>query len=176
LRAVTRFTAAVADRAEPAICSYLAAELLDRHGHGGLVPSPKLAPLELTAQERQTLTGWTRRRQTSQALAMRSQIVLGCAGAETIGAVAAELGVSRDKVSKWRSRLLRDRLDGLDGLADEPRLGRLRTIADERVELVITKTLESAGPVKTHTGRPVSGGRDGTQPVGGIADPACVRP
>jgi transposase len=107
------------------------------------VPSPKLAPLELTAEERQTLTAWTRRRKTSQALAMRSQIVLACAGAGTIGAVAAELGVSRDMVSKWRSRFLRDRLEGL---TDEPRPGRPRTIADEQVELVITRTLEERGP------------------------------
>jgi hypothetical protein len=33
-------------------------------------------------------------------------------GAGTIGAMAAELGVSRDMVSKWRSRFLRDRLEG----------------------------------------------------------------
>jgi len=100
-------------------------------------------PLVLTDDERRTLTAWTRRRTTAQALAMRSQIVLACATGGTIGAVAAELGVSRDMVSKWRGRFVRDRLEGL---TDEPRPGRPRTISDEQVELVITRTLEERGP------------------------------
>jgi transposase len=107
------------------------------------VPSPKLVPLQLTDDERLPLTAWTRRRKTSRALAMRSQIVLACAAGGTIGSVAAELGISRDMVSKWRGRFLRDRLEGL---TDEPRPGRPRTIGDEQVELVITKTLEERGP------------------------------
>jgi transposase len=112
------------------------------------VPSPKLVPLELTDDERRTLKAWVRRRKTAQALAARSQIVLACAEGGSIASVAAELGVSRDMVSKWRSRFLRDRLEGL---SDEPRPGRPRTITDEQVELVITKTLEEEGPgLDTH--------------------------
>jgi transposase len=107
------------------------------------VPSPKLVPVELTDDERQALGAWSRRRKTAQALAVRSRIVLRCAQGGTIGEVAAELGVSRDMVSKWRSRFLQDRLEGL---ADEPRPGRPRTITDEQVELVIARTLEEQGP------------------------------
>ena len=107
------------------------------------MPSPKLAPLELTDDERRTLSAWSRRRTTAQALALRSRIVLRCAAGATIGEVAAELDVSRGTVSKWRSRFLRDRLEGL---TDEPRPGRPRTISDEQVETVITATLEQAPP------------------------------
>lgn len=107
------------------------------------MPSPKLVPLELTDEERRALTAWSRRRATAQALAARSRIVLACADGATIGAVAAELGVSRDMVSKWRGRFLRDRLEGL---TDEPRPGRPRLISDEQVEAVITATLEKAPP------------------------------
>jgi transposase len=107
------------------------------------VPSPKLVPLELTDEERRTLTAWSRRRTSAQSLAARSRIVLTCADGGTIGGVAAELGVSRDMVSKWRSRFLRDRLEGL---TDEPRPGRPRTISDEQVDAVITATLEQAPP------------------------------
>jgi hypothetical protein len=46
-------------------------------------------------------------------------------------------------VSKWRSRFLRDRLEGL---TDEPRPGRPRTVSDEQVQAVITATLEQAPP------------------------------
>ena len=107
------------------------------------MPGPKLAPLVLSEVERSTLQGWMRRRKTSQALAKRSQIVLRCAEGGSITVVAAELGVSRDMVSKWRGRFLRDRLEGL---TDEPRPGRPRLIGDEQVEAVITATLERPPP------------------------------
>jgi transposase len=105
------------------------------------VPSPKLDPVVLSDEERSVLAGWSRRRKTAQALAVRSRIVLRCAEGGTIGEVAAELGVSRNMVSKWRSRFLAGRLDGL---SDEPRPGRPRVIGDEQVEALIAKTLEEA--------------------------------
>jgi transposase len=107
------------------------------------MPSPKLAPLTLSDDERQVLEGWARRRKTAQALALRSRIVLASDGGASVSAVAAELGISRTTAAKWRSRFLEDRLDGLN---DEPRPGRPRTITDEQVEAVITRTLEETGP------------------------------
>jgi transposase len=61
----------------------------------------------------------------------------------SVTAVAADLEVTRDTVRKWRSRFLDA---GLEGLADAPRLGAPRTITDEQVELVITRTLNERGP------------------------------
>jgi transposase len=107
------------------------------------MPSPKVDPVVLSDEERSVLAGWARRRKTSQALAVRSRIVLRCADGGTIGEVAEDVGVSRNMVSKWRSRFLADRLGGL---SDEPRPGRPRLIGDEQVEQVITKTLESEPP------------------------------
>ena len=46
-------------------------------------------------------------------------------------------------MTKWRGRFVRQRLEGL---SDEPRPGRPRTITDEQVEQVITKTLEEPPP------------------------------
>ena len=105
--------------------------------------SPKLVPLVLSDDERRVLEGWARRRKTAQALALRSRIVLACAEQSSVSAVAGELGLSRTTVGKWRSRFLAARLEGL---SDEPRPGRPRTISDERVERVITATLEQAPP------------------------------
>ncbi|MGW1680909.1 IS630 family transposase, partial [Saccharopolyspora sp. NPDC002376] len=93
------------------------------------------------------MTAWSRLRKTSQALAARSRIVLRCAEGGTIGQVVAELGVSRDMVSKWRSRFAKARLEGL---SDEPRPGRPRVIGDEAVEAVIAKTLEEKPDSDTH--------------------------
>ena len=110
--------------------------------------SPKLEPVVLIDDERQVLEGWARRRKTAQALALRSRIVLACADGGTVSDVAAGLRSSRATVSKWRSRFLESRLEGL---SDEPRPGRPRTVTDEHVEKVITATLEQEPPDKdTH--------------------------
>lgn len=62
------------------------------------MPSPKVEPLVLSVGERSVLAGWSRRRKTAQALAVRSRIVLRCAEGGAIGEVAAELSVSRNMV------------------------------------------------------------------------------
>jgi transposase len=105
--------------------------------------SPKLAEISLSAEERQVLEGWVRRRKTSQALAIRARIVLVCADGGSNTEVAAALGVSRATVAKWRSRFLVGRLDGL---GDVSRPGAPRRITDEQVALVISKTLEERAP------------------------------
>ncbi|GAA2329639.1 IS630 family transposase [Streptomyces violaceusniger] len=89
------------------------------------------------------LCEWARRRKTAQALAVRSRIILTWAQGGTVTALATELGVSRDMVSKWRRRFLEHRLEGL---VDEPRPGRPRTVGDDQVEQVVVKTLESVSP------------------------------
>jgi transposase len=48
--------------------------------------------------------------------------------------VAAELGLHEQTVGKWRRRFLKDRCDGL---LDEARPGRPRTINDDPVPEVI---------------------------------------
>src|ERR671930_443242 len=95
------------------------------------------APLVLTDDERQTLQRWSRRAKTAQALALRCKIVLACAEGKTNQAVAERLGIWPQTVAKWRGRFVRQRLEGL---SDEPRPGRPRTISDEQVEQVLTKT------------------------------------
>jgi len=114
------------------------------------MPDSRLVPLVLDDAEVEQLTAWSRRPKTAQALALRSRIVLRCAageGADKNTVVASELGVDRGTVSKWRARFLADRLDGL---LDEPRPGRPRTISDSQVEDVITRTLETAPRDATH--------------------------
>ena len=101
------------------------------------------APLVLTQEERQTLERWARRRTSAQAVALRARIVLACAQGATNVAVAGRLGIWPQTVAKWRGRFVRERLEGL---ADEPRPGRPRTIADDQVEQVIVATLERPPP------------------------------
>ena len=100
-------------------------------------------PVELADGERVTLERWARRRRSAAGLAQRSRIVLACARGETNTAVAERVGVSVPTVRRWRGRFVEQRLDGL---LDEPRPGRPRTIDDEQVEEVIVRTLETAPP------------------------------
>jgi transposase/transposase-like protein len=119
-----------------------------------------LEPLLLSADERQALERWTRRATSAQALALRSRIVLACAGPDVppIVGVARELGITADTVRKWRRRFLAERLDGL---VDEPRPGRPPTIAVEEVEAVVVATLEEIPKNATHWSRRSMADRSG---------------
>lgn len=96
--------------------------------------------LILSDEEREQLLRWSRRAKSSQALALRSRIVLGCGEGLDNTSVAGRVGCSTNTVGKWRARFLESRLDGL---VDEPRPGRPVTITAEQVEDVVVATLES---------------------------------
>ena len=101
----------------------------------------------LTDDEREALERWARRPKTAQALALRCRVVLACADGGNDIEVGARLGLNRNTVGKWRNRFIDRRLDGLH---DEPRPGKPRTITDDDVERVIVKTLEDAPANATH--------------------------
>ena len=114
------------------------------------MPSPVAVPIVLSDDEREQLQTWSRRPSSAQALALRSRIVLACADAvgESNGQIAQRIGIARHTVTKWRNRFAADRLDGL---LDEPRPGRPRTIADADVERVITTTLTTPDATRWST-------------------------
>ena len=93
------------------------------------------------------MLAWARRRKSAQALAQRSRIVLAAAEGLKNTEIAARLGINRGMAAKWRSRFAEQRLDGL---LDEPRPGRPRTISDAQVEQVIVRTLETTPKAATH--------------------------
>ncbi len=104
-------------------------------------------PLNVTAEEREKLTLLARRRKSSQAMAMRARIVLGCDEGISNDVVAGRLRISSATVCKWRERF---RVRRVEGLLDEPRPGAPRTITDAHVEEVVTRTLESMPDNSTH--------------------------
>ena len=101
----------------------------------------------LSGEEREVLERWARRPKSSQALAFRCRIVLAAAEGRSSTEIAEELGCNASTVGKWRGRFARR---GFDGLHDEPRPGKPRTISDEDVERVIVKTLEEQPVGATH--------------------------
>jgi len=108
---------------------------------------PQLVELKLTMEEHNQLVEWTRRHKTSQALALRSRIVLACAQGADNSEVARRCRVTRQTVGKWRRRFLEQRLDGL---LDEPRPGAPRKLDDARIEQLIATTLNERPRQASH--------------------------
>jgi transposase len=104
-------------------------------------------PLNVSPEEKEKLSMLARRPKSAQAMAMRARIVLGCREGLSNAKVAKRLCVTGATVCKWRERF---RVQGLEGLLDEPRPGAPRSITDAQVEEVVTKTLESMPTNSTH--------------------------
>jgi putative transposase len=97
--------------------------------------------VRLSEVERAELASMARSRSLPAALALRARIVLACEGDDKASTeVAQALGINRTTVAKWRARYVRHRISGL---YDELRPGRPRTVDDERVAELITKTLHT---------------------------------
>jgi putative transposase len=107
---------------------------------------PKSA-LSINDEERARLLSIARARSLPAALTQRARIVLACEREPSNKAVGADLGVGVHTVGKWRNRFITHRLEGL---YDELRSGRPRTIEDEAIAELLTKTLASRPKMGTH--------------------------
>jgi len=103
--------------------------------------------LTLTDEARDDLESLARSRSMPHALVQRARIILFAAAGETNSAIAKKMGVSKPTVGIWRKRYIDY---GLEGLHDELKPGRPRTISDEQVATVIRKTLKTKPKKGTH--------------------------
>src|SRR6266581_2076107 len=104
-------------------------------------------PLILTSEERDRLQSLSHRARSQPLLARRARVVLACAEGLANNAAAKRLRCSVGMVNKWRSRYLKERLQGL---YDEPRPGAPRKVSDAQIEQIVIKTLESTPRAQTH--------------------------
>ncbi len=106
--------------------------------------------IKLSEREREKLELMASRPKSSQREALRARVILTCAEGKMNKDVAVKLGITSQTVGKWRERFAADRLDGL---VDAPRSGPPRTISDQKVEEILTKTLEGTPKERTHWSR-----------------------
>jgi transposase len=93
------------------------------------------------------LVGRVRRRKIARADAQRAEIILRAAEGLNNCEIADAVSVTRQTVRTRRERFAKHRLDGL---GDEPRCGAPRRIGDDRIEEIVTKTLETKPADATH--------------------------
>lgn len=103
--------------------------------------------LVLSDEEHAALEQMRRRTSIGAAMKLRASIVVLCAAGRDSTDVAEELGITPQTVGKWRRRFVDRRLEGL---FDEPRVGRPRTVTDEHVQRVIETTLHEKPRASTH--------------------------
>lgn len=101
----------------------------------------------LSVEERDALERRARRRKIARGDALRAEIILRAADGLNNCEIADVVGVTRQTVRTWRERFAKQRFDGLD---DEPRCGAPRKIGDDRIEEIVTRTLETRPTDATH--------------------------
>jgi len=100
------------------------------------------ARILLTDAETATLKEWTRRGKSEQRLVERARIILLASEGLTVGKIAERLQTRPARISKWKQRFLRNRLNAL---SDAPRSGKPSKYGAQ-VEQRILKLLESPAP------------------------------
>ena len=101
----------------------------------------------LSEAQRTELESFAASRSLPHAQVQRAKIILKAAAGKHNCQIAQELSTSRQTVGKWRRRFAQQ---GIEGLYDELRPGRSRTIEDERLAELIRKTLATKPDGATH--------------------------
>ena len=103
--------------------------------------------VRMSNEEREQLESWANARSMPQGIATRMRIVLLAARGMNNKTIARRLKVSQATVGKWRRRFTGQ---GIEGLHDELRPGRPRSISDEQIAQLLKKTINTKPTHCTH--------------------------
>jgi putative transposase len=103
--------------------------------------------IKLSSEERAQLESITASRTLPHGLVNRAKIVLLSADGRSNASICDKLDLSPPVAAKWRRRFLKQ---SLEGLYDEFRPGRPRSISDDEVAAAIRKTLKTKPANGTH--------------------------
>jgi len=101
----------------------------------------------LSKDERQQIQALAKSRSMPHGLVRRAKIVLMAAQGKNNNSIAKNLGLSTASVCKWKKRFMEQ---GIQGLHDELRPGKPRSIADEEVAILLNKTINTKPNHRTH--------------------------
>ena len=104
-------------------------------------------PMNLNAEEREQLQTIASSRTYPHALVLRAQVILYADQGMGNPDISEKVGYSINTVCKWRKRF---REQGFQGLHDELRPGKPRTIEDDKIADLIQKTLNTKPDNSTH--------------------------
>lgn len=104
-------------------------------------------PIVLSKEEREQLEAIQRSRSLPAGIVRRAKIILSSADGIPNADIAKRLDVSPFTVGTWRKRFLAHRIEGLH---DELRSGRPRSLEDEEVATLINKALQTKPANATH--------------------------
>lgn len=107
---------------------------------------PKL-PVHPSQEDMNQLQALAKSRSFPHGLVLRARVVLLAATGLSNTAIAHKLDLSQQSVCLWRKRYLQH---GIQGLHDELKAGRPRTIADEKVAALVKRTLKTKPKDGTH--------------------------
>ena len=104
--------------------------------------------ITLTDEDRAALQRWARGRSTEARLVERARIVLLAAEGRENKDIAAELGVTRATVARWRDRFAASGVAGIE--KDAPRGGRPPKARDELARKIVEMTTQQKPANATH--------------------------
>ena len=109
----------------------------------------RIAPRVTVADEHLAmLESWARGRSTPFRLMQRAKIVLLASQGQENKDIAAEVGVTRQLVGRWRNRFVQLGLDGI--IKDAPGRGRKPTVRDALAQKIVEMTTQQKPPNATH--------------------------
>lgn len=110
------------------------------------MPRP-VAEFILPPSDKATLLGWLRKGTTPNRLAQRARILLSLSERVPPKEISVQLGTAVASVFRWRTRYQEQ---GLAGLADLPRPGQPRKLAQKKVHQILTLTTQRIPAEATH--------------------------
>jgi len=108
----------------------------------------KAVKIELSVEERNTLTRWARSRTSLVRHAQRAQMILLAADGFENGEIAERVGAGRVSVGRWRNRFAEYRLAGIE--KDLPRGGRKPAKRDSWAQVIVETTLHTRPSNASH--------------------------
>jgi len=105
------------------------------------------AVIELTAEEREELTRWSKSRTLAAGEVFKATLILALADGKSYSTVEAELNTSRPTIARWKARFESDRIAGLEGRHKGSRPRKVTPAVQARL---LKKTQQKPSDGSTH--------------------------